>query len=254
MLIKNCVLFGVCDGHGKNGAKVSHLISALFPSYLFYLIVDNNSIRRKQDTNELMLKLIKLKESPENTKKIHFLRYIINKLGVESRFIPFVSGNEISIFNLLYESIHLCHKALYEKYNVDIEYSGTTLCSGIIIGNKLYIANIGDSTVILGVFNNNGNTWKSKVLSVNHVPELSEENKRLMQNNAKIERLKNALGEEYGPYRVFDKDSDSLPGLAMSRSIGDEKAKKLGVIYEPELFTYELNYQHNPHQFLTYYY
>ena len=244
MLIKNCVLFGVCDGHGKNGAKVSHLISALFPSYLFYLIVDNNSIRRKQDTNELMLKLIKLKESPENTKKIHFLRYIINKLGVESRFIPFVSGNEISIFNLLYESIHLCHKALYEKYNVDIEYSGTTLCSGIIIGNKLYIANIGDSTVILGVFNNNGNTWKPKVLSINHVPELSEENKRLMQNNAKIERLKNALGEEYGPYRVFDKDSDSLPGLAMSRSIGDEKAKKLGVIYEPELFTYELNNQH----------
>ena len=65
-----------------------------------------------------------------------------------------------------------------------------------------------------------------------------------MQNNAKIERLKNALGEEYGPYRVFDKDSDSLPGLAMSRSIGDEKAKKLGVIYEPELFTYELNNKH----------
>ena len=76
MLIKNCTLFGVCDGHGKNGAKISHLISVLYPSYIFYLILDDNSIRRKQDTNELMLKLIKLQETPEHSKKIHFLRYI----------------------------------------------------------------------------------------------------------------------------------------------------------------------------------
>ena len=30
----------------------------------------------------------------------------------------------------------------------------------------------------------------------------------------------------------------------MSRSIGDEKSKKLGVIYEPELFTYNLSSEH----------
>ena len=244
LLIKNCVLFGVCDGHGKNGGKISHLISALYPSYIFYLILDDNSIRRKQDTNELMFKLLKLQESPENSKKIHFLRYILNKLGVETDFIPFVSGNETSIFNLLFETVHLCHKALKEKYTLDIDYSGTTLCSGIIIGNKLYISNIGDSTAILGIFNNKGNTWKPKILSVNHVPESSEENKRIIQNNGRIERLKNKENEEYGPYRVFDKDSDTLPGLAMSRSIGDEKAKNLGVIYEPELFVYKLGSEH----------
>ena len=244
MLIKNCTLFGVCDGHGKNGAKISHLISVLYPSYIFYLILDDNSIRRKQDTNELMLKLIKLQETPEHSKKIHFLRYILNKLGVEPGFIPFVSGDEMSIYNLLFESIHLSHKALYQKYNIDIDYSGTTLCSGIIIGNKLYVSNIGDSTIILGIFNNKGNTWKPKVLSVNHVPESPEENKRILQCNGKIEKLKNVSNEEYGPYRIFDKDSDVLPGLAMSRSIGDEKAKKLGVIYEPELFSYILSSEH----------
>jgi serine/threonine protein phosphatase PrpC len=244
LLIKNCILFGVCDGHGKNGGKISHLVSALFPSYIFYIILDDNSIRRKQDTNELMLKLFKFQESPEHSKKVHFLRYIMNKLGVETPFIPFVSGNETSIFNLLFESVHLCHKALQEKFNIDIDYSGTTLCSGIIVGNKLYISNIGDSTAILGIFNNKGNTWKHKLLSVNHVPELSEENKRIIQNNGKIERLKNQLNEEYGPFRVFDKDSDSLPGLAISRSVGDEKAKKIGVVYEPELFVYNLRSEH----------
>ena len=244
MLIKNCILFGVCDGHGKNGAIVSHLISTLYPSYIFYLILDNNSIRRKQDTNELMLKLIKLQETPEHSKKIHFLRYILNKLGVETPYIPLVSGDEISIFNLIFESVHLSHKALYEKYKIDIDYSGTTLCSGIIIGEKLYISNIGDSTVILGVFNNRGNTWKPKVLSVNHIPDSPEENKRILQFNGKVERCKDALNEEYGPCRVFDKDSDTLPGLAMSRSIGDEKAKQIGVVYEPDLFVYNLESEH----------
>ena len=246
MLIKNCILFGVCDGHGKNGAKVSHLISTLFPSYIFYIILDNNSIRRKQDTNELILKLIKLQESPEHSKKIHFLRYILNKLGVETSYIPFVSGEEISIYNLIFESVHLSHKALYEKYKIDIDYSGTTLCSGMIIGDKLYIFNIGDSTIILGLFNNKGNTWKTKVLSVNHKPDLPEENKRILQCNGKVEKLKikNSINEEYGPYRVFEKDSDTLPGLAMSRSIGDEKSKQLGVVYEPDLFVYDLRSEH----------
>ena len=32
-----------------------------------------------------------------------------------------------------------------------------------------------------------------------------------------------------------------LPGLSVSRSIGDSMAKNLGVIFEPELFKYELN-------------
>ena len=246
MLIKNCILFGVCDGHGKNGAKISHLISTLFPSYIFYLILDNNSIRRKQDTNELILKLIKLEESPEHSKKVHFLRYILNKLGVETSYIPFVSGEEISIYNLIFESVHLSHKALYEKYKIDIDYSGTTLCSGIIIGDKLNIFNIGDSTVILGIFNNKGNTWRSKVLSINHKPDLPKENKRILQCNGKVEKLKfkNSSNEEYGPYRVLEKDSDTLPGLAMSRSIGDEKSKKLGVVYEPDLFVYNLGSIH----------
>ena len=65
MLIKNCVLFGVCDGHGKYGSDVSNIISILYPTYIFYLIVDNNCIRRKQDLNELMLKAL-------NIKKINF--------------------------------------------------------------------------------------------------------------------------------------------------------------------------------------
>ena len=245
MLIKNCILFGICDGHGKNGAEISSLISVLYPTYIFYLIVDNNLIRRKQDLNELMLKLFQIEESPEKTKEIHIFRYILNKLGVEYKYIPFISGDKIALFNLLYESIYLSRKDLIERYKIDIEYSGTTLCSGILVGNKLYISNIGDSKAVIGIFNNKGNIWKSKELSINHDPNSSNENKRIIQNNGRIDRLKNEYGEEYGELRVFEKDIESLkPGLSMTRSIGDEAALKIGVIYEPELFEYELGNEH----------
>lgn len=40
-------------------------------------------------------------------------------------------------------------------------------------------------------------------------------------------------GEPIGPARVWLKD-ENIPGLAMSRSIGDNVASSVGVIPEPE--------------------
>ena len=66
--------------------------------------------------------------------------------------------------------------------------------------------------------------------------------KRIMINDGKIERLKNELGEEIGPLRIFQKEKDNmLPGISMTRSIGDSIAKTLGVTFEPEIFKYELD-------------
>ena len=47
-----------------------------------------------------MLKLFQLEESPENTKDMHILRYILNKLGVENSYIPFISGDENALYHL----------------------------------------------------------------------------------------------------------------------------------------------------------
>ena len=58
----------------------------------------------------------------------------------------------------------------------------------------------------------------------------------------RIEKWKDEKGDLVGPYRVWFKPSDSTgPGLAMSRSIGDTQAKKIGVTYEPDLYEYTLN-------------
>ena len=48
------------------------------------------------------------------------------------------------------------------------------------------------------------------------------------------------LGVEMGPARVWLADMD-LPGLAMSRSLGDYVAQSVGVIPVPEVNIYNIN-------------
>ena len=244
MLIKNCTLFGVCDGHGKNGGQISDTIGILFPAYWIYLCIDDNLIRKNQDINELMIKLFKIEESPLKIKDIFILRYIFNKLGLDYSHIPFLNNDLTTFHNKLYETIYYCHNDLKQRFRIDIDNSGTTFCSGILLGNILYIINIGDSRAVLGSFNIKENDWKAEQLSIDHEPNSPNEYRRIIQCNGRVDKLKNEFGEEMGPPRVFDKDTDSTsPGIAMSRSIGDDIAKKLGVIYEPEVFFYELNFE-----------
>ena len=47
-------------------------------------------------------------------------------------------------------------------------------------------------------------------------------------------------GEFIGPQRIWVKDAN-LPGLAMSRSFGDEVAHQIGVSTDPEIIEYELH-------------
>ena len=240
-LIKNLTFFGILDGHGKNGKEVSKYISILFPSYLFYLLADNNLSERKLEINKEIIKLIKLEESPINIKQMFILTYFFNKFELDFPSIPLISNDQIKLNNTILESIYYSQNALISKYDIDISVSGTTLCSALILGNVLYIINIGDSRAILGTYYSRLNKWKTTQLSVDHKPNNQNENRRIIFYNGRIERYKNEFGDEVGPYRIYGKDNDSSgPGLTMSRSIGDLEAKKYGVIYDPDIFKYEL--------------
>ncbi len=48
-------------------------------------------------------------------------------------------------------------------------------------------------------------------------------------------------GNPVGPYRIWADDEG--PGIAMSRTLGDLQAKKIGLISEPEIQHIELNKQ-----------
>ena len=68
---------------------------------------------------------------------------------------------------------------------------------------------------------------------------MEEERHRIKQSGGKIKRMKNEKGQPVGPWRVW-KPGCQYPGIAMSRSIGDEVATDLGVIGEPMIKTLEI--------------
>ena len=66
-------------------------------------------------------------------------------------------------------------------------------------------------------------------LSRDHKPDLPEEKIRIERSGGRVDKI---FG--MGPYRVWFKNED-YPGLAMSRSIGDRLAHKVGVSDIPEI-------------------
>jgi serine/threonine protein phosphatase PrpC len=60
------------------------------------------------------------------------------------------------------------------------------------------------------------------------------ESERIISMNGRVDYYKDMDGKKVGPARVYAKDEDG-PGLAMSRSLGDTVAEKLGVISTPDV-------------------
>jgi serine/threonine protein phosphatase PrpC len=113
---------------------------------------------------------------------------------------------------------------------IDVMLSGTTCCITIIQGNELSCANCGDSRAVLARFE--GSRWRAVELSTDHKADLPEENRRILKAGGRVEPYYDAEGGPLGPHRVWLADED-LPGLAMSRSIGDSIAASVGVSCEP---------------------
>jgi serine/threonine protein phosphatase PrpC len=72
-------------------------------------------------------------------------------------------------------------------------------------------------------------------LTFDNKPEVLTEKNRILKAGGRIQAFKDqATNEDMGPLRVWLPDQD-LPGLAMSRSLGDALAHSVGVTSVPEL-------------------
>lgn len=132
----------------------------------------------------------------------------------------------ISIFQEM--SNELC-----ENESIDTYISGTTAVIAIFHENKLIVANVGDSRVVIGLEDAEGKIL-SKQLTVDHNCSNKEEYDRVISKGGRIEALQ--FGDEsFGPLRIF-KGSLPYPGLVVSRSLGDEVAKRLGVLSIPDVY------------------
>ncbi|KAG4087228.1 protein serine/threonine phosphatase 2C [Neocallimastix lanati (nom. inval.)] len=121
---------------------------------------------------------------------------------------------------------------LCENEEIDTYISGTTAVIAIFHDNKLIISNVGDSRVVIGIEDDNGNVI-AKQMTVDHNCYNKEEYDRIIAKGGRVEALQ--FGEDsFGPLRIF-KGSLPYPGLVVSRSLGDEVARRLGVISKPDI-------------------
>ncbi|OEH75525.1 protein phosphatase [Cyclospora cayetanensis] len=127
------------------------------------------------------------------------------------------------------------------KSNIDILCSGTTCVSCVLHRRTLYVANVGDSRAILGRESGlQGGPWTALPLTTDHKPERESERQRILAAGGRIKALLDDDGSPCGPLRVWLPKED-LPGLAMSRSLGDTLAGKAGVIPDPEVGVHTLS-------------
>jgi len=122
--------------------------------------------------------------------------------------------------------------------NINIAFSGTTAVFGVKIDQKLYVGNIGDSRCVVCRQTANGEI-ESIALSIDQKPDNPKEKARILKAGGRVEPLPGPPGEDTGPPRVWLAEVD-VPGLAMSRSIGDEVSQTVGVICVPEIVEHDL--------------
>jgi serine/threonine protein phosphatase PrpC len=122
--------------------------------------------------------------------------------------------------------------------SIETDFSGTTFVCAVIRGNTMVTGNVGDSRTTIGYRNASGGITGVAVTK-DHKPDLPEEKARIEEKGGRVFAVEYDDGVD-GPPRVWLGHMD-IPGLAMSRSLGDAVAHSAGVSSEPEYVEYEFN-------------
>lgn len=183
-------LFGVCDGHGKNGEKVSQFVSEKFPIFLEIAFKDQEN--RSMVTDDALFEEV--------------------------------------IEELMFRGLKQTVKAL-EESEIECKFSGCTFNAIFLINDKICVCNVGDSRAIMAYEDNIEDVI---VLSRDHTPYDQSEKLRIQKNGGVISQTMDEFGEACGPLRVWKK-GENLPGLAMTRAVGDMYSKSVGVSWKPDM-------------------
>jgi serine/threonine protein phosphatase PrpC len=142
------------------------------------------------------------------------------------------------VFTACREVIAQLEEELLTVSGIDAQFSGTTFCACVIRNNTAYVVNIGDSRACLGRRSPDGSIL-AVPLSRDHKPDEPDEQQRIEETGGRVFAIQYDDGVE-GPPRVWLSDAD-IPGLAMSRSLGDLVAHTAGVSSEPECSEHALD-------------
>lgn len=128
-------------------------------------------------------------------------------------------------------------KALKSDKHTRFRLSGTTMILALVFQNTLFLANLGDSRVIVGSAKDPKASWPSPCVcsfeTKMHKPEDKDEKERIYSCGGLVEPyVDEVTGESSGPARVWNRQR-MAPGLAISRTLGDTIAHSVGVCSDP---------------------
>ena len=209
----NAKIFGIFDGHGKYGDKLSQEIR----DYFIEFFSDKNKYEKEifKDYEQRLSK-------DENLEKIY----------------KYMTKNNYREINQYFKEINSKLHEKYLKNNICFN-SGTTSNILMILNdknpqtlNKLISINLGDSKCILI-------NKENKIFELNerHTPDNIKEKERIENNGGEISRVDWA---DYGPLRIFYKNKP-YPGLSMTRAFGNFNAENLGFNTIPDIVEYDIN-------------
>ncbi|KAG7996224.1 hypothetical protein I3843_01G148100 [Carya illinoinensis] len=164
---------------------------------------------------------------------------------------PSFSDDPVKAFNSAFLTTN------YELHNSEIDdsMSGTTAITVLVVGDILFVANVGDSRAVIAV--QEGNRIRAEDLSNDQTPFRKDEYERVKQCGARVlsvdqvEGFKDPNIQSWGNEESQGGDPPRLwvqngmyPGTAFTRSVGDSTAEKIGVVAVPEVLTVQLTANH----------
>ena len=243
--IKNFSIFGVLNGHGPYGDKLSKEISEFFSNYF----TEKNLYNIEENKNSSKIDVKKLKiitsqkdiQSPislsqKNFFKISKLKLINNDddKKVKETYEILSRNNFVKIFDSFYEINNKLHEN-YEENKI-CDDSGSSLNLLMIFNskniNKIISANLGNTKSIII-----RDDKTIKELNISHTPCVKEERLRIENHGGVIDRID---WLKVGPLRVWFKGK-KYPGLTITRSLGDFEAIPLGIIHIPDINKYDID-------------
>ncbi|KAG1676518.1 hypothetical protein FOA52_000061 [Chlamydomonas sp. UWO 241] len=163
--------------------------------------------------------------------KQHLPMILVNRLTTETDVMKAMSASFLE-----------AQDSLQGTSRIDCEFSGSTAVVSFLKGTTLTTAWVGDSRGVIGRESPEAG-WEAIDLTEDHKPANPEEQARILASNGRVERLVDELGEPMGPHRVWLQYA-WIPGLAMSRALGDVLAHTVGVSSQPEHSVVELDPTH----------
>lgn len=106
--------------------------------------------------------------------------------------------------NSIHQAFLQVNDAVNHQLPHDVRFSGSTCVSLLTFGQKLFVANVGDSRAILiSAKEGNEEDFTVRALTRDHKPDEPDESKRILAANGRVDSYRDSVGNKVGPDRVW---------------------------------------------------